>query len=360
MYTILILSLFYSEHEDDFSDGISIISESDNSHCSDSQTVTTKGSSAAQLEANKLKDLSNISNSSSEETDILRRELRLLRQQSQQLIEQGKELVIARNGSGSEFLASKVNITWRFVIFALTLILAFIGTLSHFWLSAPKDLDLIRRLDEVTAQNEILRLEIDNLFQIIERLKENRYSEHYDDGKNRFSKNKEKLKVWPGNGNFFDQIEIPKEALKSSYKCGDGKDDVAGFCITSDSRNPPPINIVEKPGKIEQEIVYEKEDFQDKKKHKNLKKKINSSEERKDKSNQSKERKYEKCKDCKNKHSGEKKFKNKQNYSKEFDGDWHDNMMKNREKLRKHKQKRDESDRSNERGQKHEQSRTVF
>lgn len=353
----------YSEHEDDYSDGISIISESDNSHCSESQTMTTNDSSAAQLETKKLKDLSTTCNSSYEETEILRRELRLLRQQSQQLIEQGKELVIARKESNSEFSASKANITWRFVVVVVTLVLAFIGTLSHFWLSAPKDIDLLRRLDEVTAQNEILRLEIDNLFQIIERLKENRYSEK-NDGKHRFSKDKEKLRVWPG-GNSFDQIEIPKVALKSSYKCDNGEDDVAGFCVASDTRNPPPIKkeIWEQSETMDQKIFdgenFEK-DFQDKKKHKNLKKKLNSSEERKDKSNQSKERKYEKCKDCKNKHSGEKKFKNKKNYSKEFDGDWHDNMMKNREKQRKHKQKRDESDWSDERGQKREQLRTVY
>lgn len=315
--------------------------------------------SAEQLQAKEL-GISTPCDSSSSETDILRKELRLLRQQSQQLIEQGKELVIAQKegSTSSEFLASEVNITWKFVIFVLILILAFIGTLSHFWLSAPKDLELTRRLDEVMAQNKILRLEIDNLFQIIERLKESRYREQNDDNKPTFMKDREKLKVWPGNGKSFDQIEIPKVALKASYNCGDDEEDVAGFCVPSEKEIPPmrEKSRATDPNKFSEKESSEKEDKQKtRNKQQHIKKKnYDSSEERRDKNNQSKERKNDKCKDCK-KYSGERKGKNKKNYSKEQDGDWHDNMMKNREKQRKYKQKRDESDWSMERGDRREQ-----
>ncbi|KAL5275206.1 hypothetical protein ACFFRR_001258 [Megaselia abdita] len=321
-----------------------------------------------------------VSTPSFEETEILRRELRLLRQQSQQLIEQGKELVTSRRDEAvsHECLYPKVNVTWKFFIFVLLLILAFFGTLSQFRFNAPKESELARRLDEVTAQNEILRLEIENLFQIIERLKDNgnseqrkdnrhefpkdteryRFTEQNNHKKPTFSRDTEKLRVWPGKGDSFDQIEIPKKDLKSSYNCGDNEEDVAGFCVASaysgqNSKTSEPIV---------QTKFTEKSSYEKKIKHpkqQSVKKKYHSSEERKDKSSQSKERKYEKCKDCKNKHSGERKGKNKKNYSKEHDGDWHDNMMKNREKQRKHKEKREDNNWYMERGYGREQSRTA-
>lgn len=263
--------------------------------------------------------------------------MQLLRQQSQRLIEQGKELVIAqkRECDNFEFLNSKNNITWKFVVFALILILAFVGTLSHLWLSTPKDLELAARLNELTAQNERLQLEISNLFQIIDELKKNYYEKLNNDHKHSSSKNGDKLSPSTKKTISFKQIELPKESVKTSFNCGDDED-VAGFCSA--------LPFSEKATRNQQKIPFNKKSsenyFQTKKNYENLKNKFNSDEERKYKSSESKGRS---CKDCKSKYSSERKSKNRKKDSKEIDGNWHDKNMKNREKQRKHKQQQNEN-----------------
>lgn len=88
------------------------------------------------------------------------------------------------------------------------------------------------KIDELELQHHLMRAEIDILAKqvnylsaIAEELK------YFDFNKSKNSKQK-KMKVWPGNGNIVEDIEINPKDLKKPFKCnGHNNVDIAGACI---------------------------------------------------------------------------------------------------------------------------------
>uniref|UniRef100_A0A1I8N8A6 Uncharacterized protein n=1 Tax=Musca domestica TaxID=7370 RepID=A0A1I8N8A6_MUSDO len=145
-------------------------------------------------------------------------------------------------------------------------LLSLIGRLRNpTWSSTnPSSTELEQKLNDMELQNNLMRAEIDLLNKQVKYLsnlneqqrKPDKYKGHYEsqpyEGK--------KFKAWSGNGDSLRPVEITKEDLRKPYKCPDGSfKEFAGMCVETKGNQP---NIVEQFGQVVEDYKQQSETLQ--------------------------------------------------------------------------------------------------
>lgn len=262
------------------------------------------------------------------EKETLQRELRLLRQQSQELIEQSKQL--ENPDTYENVWPWKPRVTWQFIAFVSILLLAFIGTISNIWTRNASYVEIENQLHKLNAENELLKLEVFRLQNEIINFKKT-YTENAKENVESHHKNR-----------------LARSSKNVDDSCNGGENDLSGFCVNTEKtagvkrpelnkENPSFDNKQPSDPNFKQQQKYKNKPSEKKEFRQGKRKNNNSSEEKNDKfkNNHSNERKNKKYKDSSKErkynsdeykenhkkylHSGERNGKHKRSNSKEYE-----------------------------------------
>lgn len=285
-------------NNDDLSDGISIISESESNgrlsphpylrdHLHD---LNLKFATAATQDEEdtlyKLKDDTPMHASfptpvivpATEEQQIRQRPVRSLARESTQEDDQRKAVQMVASQTAVELCnippMVKRGLQGIFYIGIALAILALIGrmrTPSSWDSSSPSSAELQQKVNDMELQNNLMRAEIDLLNKQVKYLStlndpQQQQQYHKKMGKNKghyeeaTSYEGKKFKAWSGNGDSLRPVEITKDDLKRPYKCPDGSfREVAGMCMENRPNDP---NIVEQFEQVVDDFKQQSETMQ--------------------------------------------------------------------------------------------------
>lgn len=156
-------------------------------------------------------------------------------------------------------------------------ILALIGKIVYpTWQPLPntnpavRNAELEQKVNDMELQNNLMRAEIDLLNKQVKYLnslndpyqqqQQHQHQHHQQHGKYKNHKDSKTFKAWSGNGDSLKPVEITKEDLRKPYKCPDGSFvEVANMCIEQRPKGEP--SLVDQFGKVMGDLKEQSEVF---------------------------------------------------------------------------------------------------
>ncbi|KAI8126562.1 hypothetical protein CVS40_3489 [Lucilia cuprina] len=282
-------SLTDANNSDDFSDGISIISESESvgrisphpylrDHLHDMNLKFTLGEHMDDSIINKLReemdhDIEPLVVPQPAEP-VVEQQIRQRRRSStfktdeNQALQKASQTVAISSGFSP---LVKRGLQGIFYVGVALAILALIGKIVHpTWQplskagsSSDTSAELEQKVNDMELQNNLMRAEIDLLNKQVKYLSSlNDPQQQYQQKQGKYKDYKEgkTFKAWAGNGDSLKPVEISKQDLRKPYKCPDGSFvEIANMCMEQSNSNEP--NIVEQFGHVVEDLKQQSEAF---------------------------------------------------------------------------------------------------
>lgn len=129
--------------------------------------------------------------------------------------------------------------------------------------STAKNAELEQKVNDMELQNNLMRAEIDLLnkqVKYLSSLNDPYQQQHQQHGKYKNYKDSKTFKAWSGNGDTLKPIDITKEDLRKPYKCPDGSFvEIANMCIEQRPKGVP--SLVDQFGKVMGDLKEKSEFF---------------------------------------------------------------------------------------------------
>ncbi|XP_055843454.1 uncharacterized protein DDB_G0283697 [Episyrphus balteatus] len=151
-----------------------------------------------------------------------------------------------------------------FYVGALLGVLAFISKLKYESVHGTNTDVLNQKINDLELKNNLMRAEIDILAKQVNYLTTLSENKKYSSSssnkpKSNPSSKEKKVKVWPGNGNIIEEVEVNPKEFKTPYKCdGHNNVDIAGMCIELPKTSE---NVVDSLGEKVRTVIEENEHF---------------------------------------------------------------------------------------------------
>lgn len=141
----------------------------------------------------------------------------------------------------------QIGLRGLFYVGALLGILAFLSKLKYESVLGSNTNVLSDKINDLELKNNLMRAEIDILSKQVRYLTTLSENEKYStSNKQKSNASKEKkFKVWPGNGDTIENVEVDEKDLKTPFKCaGQNNIDIAGMCLNTPKKGESIVDYV--------------------------------------------------------------------------------------------------------------------
>lgn len=126
--------------------------------------------------------------------------------------------------------------------------------------SSPSTVELEQKVNDMELQNNLMRAEIDLLNKQVKYLSTLNEPQQQKPTKYKDYKESKTFKAWSGNGDSLKPVDITKQDLKKPYKCPDGSFvEIANMCMEQRRANEP--SLVDQFGQVVEDLKEQSEAF---------------------------------------------------------------------------------------------------